>query len=581
MKILNMSHDNLTAAGAPTTAGLAAHGPWVPHLMYAKARVFVVEDEEIIREAIGPILEEEGYEVSFAENGLEALRRLASQSPPDIIVLDLRMPVMDGWEFRAIQKDDPKMGLIPVVAISADGSGQAAAISAQAYLRKPVEAKLLLAAVKRVLAEKARQLSAQSDETERLASLGRLAAAVGHEINNPLTFVMLNLDQSMDKLHPSIRALGEPTGVPPSEGSVAEIKSRLLSIADMLQDCRIGTERIRDTVSNLQRLSGRGEAQLATLDVHELIEQSVSMAWNQIRHRARLIRNYQKLPSIPGNGTALGQVFLNLLVNAAQAIPEGRADDNEIKISTRVETGMAGAEVVIEIRDSGAGMAPGILTHVFEPFFTTKSMGQGTGLGLSISRQTIGLHGGRMTVESAPGAGTGFRIFLPVKTSVAPPLPVVVPAPGVGMRRGRILVIDDEPLIGSVIQTALSDEHDVYIAHRGSEAFARLERGEIFDLVLCDIVMPDVSGPAVYATMVKRWPLLVPRLVFMTGGAFTPETLGFVDTVPIQILSKPFTVERLAQLTREYMSEIRPADRVSGISGRTAGAPAEPRGKEA
>ena len=530
-------------------------GQWIPHIEPAKGRVLVVEDDEIIREAIGLVLSEKGYAVAFAENGLEALRYLSTQVLPDVIVLDLRMPVMDGWEFRAIQKDDPRMGLIPVVALSADGSGQAAAISAQAYLRKPVEAKELLATIARVLAAQADSLAAQADETERLASLGRLAAAVGHEINNPLTFVMLNLNQSLERLRPSIQALEESEGSPLAQGLLGEIRDRLVMVADMLVDCQVGGERIRDTVSNLQRLSQRSTGQMRPLNVHKLIEESVAIAWNQIRHRARLVRNFGTLPLVDGDSTALGQVFLNLLVNAAHALPEGHAGDNEIRISTKVETDEAGSEVVVEISDSGAGMSPEVLSHIFEPFFTTKPTGQGTGLGLSISRQTVALHDGRIAVESAVGKGTVFRVYLPVGHLSMPPQPAIAkPNSESPMLRGRVLVIDDEPMIANVIQLALSDQHEVAVVDRASDALALFERGKTFDLILCDIMMPDLSGPTLYATMVRRWPQLAPRIVFMTGGAFTPETEVFVKSFPSRILSKPFTVERLLQLARDSVS---------------------------
>ncbi|HXI57270.1 MAG TPA: ATP-binding protein [Polyangia bacterium] len=381
-----------------------------------KGRVLVVEDAEIVRESLGPLLEGDGYDVAFAENGRDALRRLYTESLPDVILLDLRMPVMDGWEFRTIQKEDPRLGVIPVVAISADGSAQAAAISAHAYLRKPVDGKELLATLQRVLAEDKRQWSAHLDETERLTSLGRMAAGVGHEINNPLAFLMLNLVQSIEELRPIPPVPGASLlPVTSPEAELREIKARMASVASMLADCQVGGERIRETVSNLQRLSRPGIDDRCRLDVVALIEQSVSMAWTHIRHRARLIRNLGTVPPIQGNPAALGQVFLNLLINAAQAISEGDAEHNEIRISTSVESGEDHAEfLVVEVSDSGQGIAPEILPHLFEPFFTTKAVGQGTGLGLSISHQAVLDHGGRITVDSRLGRGAVFRVFLPV-----------------------------------------------------------------------------------------------------------------------------------------------------------------------
>ena len=506
---------------------------------------------------MGPLLEAEGYGVAFAENGREALECLHGEGTPDLIVLDLRMPVMNGWEFRTIQKDDPKLGLIPVVAVSADGSAQAAAISAEAFLHKPVDPKEFLATIARVLFEKKRRMLARLDETERLASLGRLAAGVGHEINNPLTFVMMNLTQSIQQLQPRTCPPGQLPLASSSEVALAELNARVVDVADMLEDCRVGGERIRETVSNLQRLSSRSDDHREPIDLNALIEQSVSMVWNQIRHRARLVKVFGKLPLIPGNKTTLGQVFLNLLVNAAQAIPEGDAEWNEIRISSMVQAGATGPEIAVEISDSGKGMAPEILSHVFEPFFTTKSMGQGTGLGLSISRQTIIDHGGRLTVESEPGKGAMFRVILPLglpadAISLPPHLGMAPPIPA-PLCRQRILVIDDEVLIGRVIRTALKRDHDVSVVQRAAAALTLLERGERFDLILCDVVMPDLSGPKFYATVATRWPELLGRLIFMTGGAFTPRTFEFMEHAPTQVLSKPFTIDRLSSLVREFV----------------------------
>jgi len=379
------------------------------------------------------------------------------------------------------------------------------------------------------------------------------------EINNPLTFLMLNLRQSLEQLKPSIVAgvagvASQESGETPSAlAQLAEIKARMQTVTDMLEDCEVGGERIRVTVCNLQRLSRQGEDLRGPVHVHELIDQSVAMVWNQIRHRGRLIKTLGEVPAIRGNGPALGQVFLNLLINAAQAIPEGDAERNTIGVSTRVELGEKGAELVVEISDSGSGIAPEVMSHVFEPFFTTKRFGEGTGLGLSISHQTIRDHGGRMTVESARGKGATFRIFLPIGDAPVP-LPVAVPTPATYPQfRGRLLVIDDEPLVCRVIQNALKSEHDVFVEQRAEKALSRLERGETFDAILCDLVMPDVSGPAFYATIAERWPNLVEHLVFMSGGAFTPATLAFMEQRGTSVLSKPFAITELQRLIRQHM----------------------------
>jgi len=334
----------------------------------------------------------------------------------------------------------------------------------------------------------------------------------------------------------------------------------------MLEDCLIGGERMRVTVGNLQRLSRQGKPERVPLDVHKLIDESISIVWNQIRHRARLIKTYGVLPQLRGNAAAIGQVFLNLLVNAAQAIPEGEGEKHEIRISTWVEgsddvPGSPAAEAVIEIQDTGRGMGPEVVGHVFEPFFTTKPMGQGTGLGLSISRETISEHHGRIAVESTVGVGTVFRIYLPVrdpqenqrsgKGRVVPPWSAATDR--LGHSRGRVLVVDDEMLLGRSIKNALSDEHDTLVVERASEALGRLDRGEKFDLILCDVVMPDLGGSEFYQTVTTRWPESAPGIVFMTGGAFTPETVAFMEHLPNRVLYKPFKLDSLKTLIRERM----------------------------
>jgi CheY-like chemotaxis protein len=541
----------------------------------------VVEDEEIIRDAVGPLLVEEGYEVTFAENGRDALQRLNLEARIDLIVLDLRMPVMDGWAFRAVQKNDQKLALIPVLAMSADGSSQAAAISADAYLRKPVKPAELLATVERLLFENEQKALARLTETDRLASLGRLAAAVGHEINNPLAFVMLNLSYSLESLEGSIRSLGSAVGVAPPELELDEVRDCLVSVASMLEDCQIGGERIRETVSKLQRLARPAQGSRSQLDVHQLIDESVSQVWDQICRRARLVRSFGRIPPIRGNGVALKQVFQSLLVNVAEALPDGQDEHSEIRVSTTVDDGENGAEVVVEISESAKSNAPEPGPEVFEPQFTTGPSGHSTGLGYFFSSQTVLDHGGRMTARSELNKGTVFRIVLPVDdlvddlvddpvddpvndpvnapaghgqggsvpASSEPPARPAIPS------RGRVLVIDDELLIGRVIMNALKREHDVSVFQSASAALSLLEQGETFDVILCDVTMPDLDGPGFYARVAKSRPQLLSTMVFMTGGAFTPTAAAFMARELTPVLVKPFKVETLRHLVSERMAD--------------------------
>ena len=546
-------------SGDPGPSDPAEPGPGEgPSVAPRRKRVLLVEDDRDVRETVGDLLQAEGYEVELADNGQQALNQLRSEAVlPDAIVLDLNIPVMDGWQFRAIQKEDPGLSAIPVIAVSADRSAPAVAISSQAYIQKPFDFPSLVRTLDRVLFESERQrMSVRLEQAERLASLGRIAAGVGHEINNPLMFSLLNLQQALAQLRTMYLREGSGGG----EGGMGNgngtpsLRVTLPSVLEMLGDCEIGLERIRQTVGNLQRLSRRGLSALGTIDVRAVMEESISMAWNQIRHRARLVRSFTTVePMVWGNASALGQVFLNVLVNGAQSIPEGQAERQEIFVSIEVTNG----EVVVEVRDTGSGIPADVLPHVFDPFFTTKSVGLGTGLGLSISRQTVNDFGGRieLTSRTAPSTavdgaasapGTSCRIVLPLAAPVIGPSPVEPAARGPSMKRaGRLLVIDDEESIGRVIGRAFADRHEVTVVQRARDAFARFEAGERFDLVLCDLLMPYVSGPDVYATVVERWPDIVPTLVFMTGGAFTATAADFLSLVRVPCIDKPFDVATL------------------------------------
>jgi len=504
--------------------------------------ILFIEDDRNIRDALGELLEEEGYRVVAAEDGRSALERLYAGARPDLIILDLRMPVMDGWEFRALQKADPALAEIPIVALSADGSAKAAAIDAHAYVRKPVTADALLAVVSKVFGEVDRKrLRGRLEEAERFAVLGRLAAGVGHEINNPLTYLSISIDLLLHEVeHFLLR--------PPETSAEAA----LTGLRTLLGDCRCGLDRIRDVVRTLESLSRHAPDKREAIALHEVIGRSLAMARHEVQHRAAVVEHLEELPLLVGDASALGQVFLNLILNATESLPAGRADQNRITIAARTQDD----EVVVEISDTGPGIPLDVLPRIFDPFFTTKPVGEGTGLGLSISRQIVTAHGGRLDVESQLGRGTTFRVRLPTPDSgsvptqqqhVATPLPF---GPG-----GRVLVIDDSLLVGRAIEAALH-EYEVTLATSAADAFARLEAGETFDLILCDLIMPNVSGQEVHQRLTDTWPILAERVVFMTAGAFTPEASRFLTRTLGSVLTKPFDVQELRSLVRVKLTDL-------------------------
>jgi CheY-like chemotaxis protein len=274
------------------------------------------------------------------------------------------------------------------------------------------------------------------------------------------------------------------------------------------------------------------------------------MAWNEIRHRARLVKEYGPVPPVEGNEARVGQVILNLVINATQAIPEGSVETNLIRVSTSRDD--TSGHVVIEIRDSGCGIPPENLPRIFEPFFTTKAIGVGTGLGLSISHRIVSDLGGAIEVESQVGSGTTFRLRLPAssRSDVVIGDPSVAPATA-SVRSGRLLIIDDEPRIARSIERILGREHNVTIASSARDALERIVTGERFDVILCDLLMPQMTGMELHATLLREVPDQARRIVFLTGGAFTPSARSFLDSVPNQRIEKPFDTTHLRALVND------------------------------
>jgi CheY-like chemotaxis protein len=279
------------------------------------------------------------------------------------------------------------------------------------------------------------------------------------------------------------------------------------------------------------------------------------MAVNEFKYRARLVKEYGDLPTIMANDGRLSQVFLNLLVNAAQSIVDGGVERNEIRIRSWAE----GDEVLVEISDTGRGMPPEEVARVFEPFYSTKPEGVGSGLGLSICDNIIRSYGGRIDVRSEPGTGTRFTVRLPQSSSgdyeAVEPAPAAEEKPEQPeVRHGRILMIDDEPNFGTSIQRVLMDEFEVVVATSGAAGKEILEQDTGFGLILCDLLMPTVSGMDLYDWLETRSPELASRVVFVTGGAFTPQARSFLQRVPNLHLEKPFDVSYIRSLLRELLA---------------------------
>jgi PAS domain S-box-containing protein len=263
---------------------------------------------------------------------------------------------------------------------------------------------------------------------DRMTAVGTLAAGVAHEINNPLTFVVANVDMSLEEL----RAIGEG----PSS-------SRMNTMEEMLVDAREGVARVAKIVRGLKTFSRLESERPSIIDLLPVIDLAVKMTFNEIRYRARLVKDYGPLPLVEADDARLGQVFINLLVNAAHAFPDENTDANEIRIVTSTDSG---GRAVVEVRDSGSGIPAAVLGRIFEPFFTTDAIGVGAGLGLAISYNIVTEMGGQIAVQSKLGQGTSFQVVLPPSKSFRRLVPVVNRhSKSRSARPATVLVVDDEP----------------------------------------------------------------------------------------------------------------------------------------
>jgi PAS domain S-box-containing protein len=395
------------------------------------------------------------------------------------------------------------------------------------------------------LASERKRLEAHLAVSDRMASVGTLAAGVAHEINNPLAAVIANLDLVGEELNALAPPVVTDTAGPDTRAPFADVR-------ELLAEARLAADRIRHVVKDLKLFSRADEERHGPVDVRRMMESTLRMASTEIRHRARVVQDYGDVLAVEGNEARLGQVFLNLVVNAAQAIAEGEVERNEIRVVTRME----GSEhVVLEVGDTGGGIAPDVLGRLFEPFFTTKPVGIGTGLGLSICRRIVHEHGGTIDVRSTLGEGTTFRVVLPAARVDAPATSPPAAPVGTTTGGGRILVIDDEAIIGKVVQRTLTPQHRVTVTTSASEALEWLRAGAEYDVILCDVMMPQMTGIVFHEELTKVRPRDADRIIFLTGGAFTATAREFLDRVPNQRVDKPFDATHLRNIVASRLAK--------------------------
>lgn len=368
---------------------------------------------------------------------------------------------------------------------------------------------------------------------DRMASVGTLAGGVAQEVSNPLAAVIANLDTAEQDL----ADLGTQHRIPQD-------------LVDAVRDARLSADRVREIVRDLKVFSRTQEDVRGAVDVEKVLNSALRMAWNELRHRAKVEKAYKRVPRVDANEGRLGQVFVNVILNAIQAIPEGDYSNNYIRISTAIE----GDRVVIAISDTGVGMPIEVERRLFTPFFTTKPAGVGTGLGLAIAHRIVTDYGGTIECHTELHRGTTFRIRLPIAPVNTPSVTRKFPLSSPPKRRGRILVIDDEDSLVQAIRRYLMHEHDVDGVTSARAGIDLLISGTVYDAIVCDLMMPQITGMEVYAAVQKLDPALAERIVFVTGGAFTESARTFLERTPNMRIEKPFDLKTLRNVINGLVS---------------------------
>jgi len=379
-----------------------------------------------------------------------------------------------------------------------------------------------------------RQLETQRAQIDRMVTVGRMAAGVGHEINNPLTYLFLNIDHI-------VRGLD-------SESTLD--RSNLLEIAGEARD---GADRIRSIVAQLQSLAKSHDApERRCVRLSEVIEWAVRTSAHEVRHKATVELDLDEACTVDGHSGQLGQVVLNLLINAARAIPEGAASDHQI----RVRLFRADDEVHVEVRDTGRGLPSEELERIFDPFYTSSEDGTGTGLGLAISRRIVQAHHGQVVAQNWE-QGALLLVRLPPST-LEPSLSGGQRLEGgEGSSKLLVAIVDDEPmLLRAMDRYLLLEGVETRTTVDPHELLQWIEDGERFDLVLCDLMIPAMSGMELYSRLERDFPQMANRCVFITGGVFSEQAREFVERHRERCILKPFDLNSLGDDVRRLAAAL-------------------------
>ena len=381
-----------------------------------------------------------------------------------------------------------------------------------------------------------KKLEARIMTSDRMTALGQLAGGVGHEINNPLCYVMMNVELLTDIM---------------KEKKIETYDKELSTIQK-------GLERIKNVVQDLNTVSlGANEELPASVEVNKVLESVLSMARNEVQNKAVLRFVPGPSAAVWIDETRFAQVMLNIVINAAQAIAPGNMHKNSIEVRTYMNSS---DQVVVEIKDTGSGMTNEVRQRMFEPFFTTKPMGSGTGLGLAICQQIVNHSKGVIECESQVGVGTTFRILFPtfIPQVIAPDAEV----------RGQVMLIDDDEELISVLHEVISFKYDCVSFTNAKLALDVLSINPKFDCIICDLMMPAISGMKVYNKIKECAPHYLKSIVFMTGGSFTAKTDKFLNNPEITYCEKPINSQKLLEIVQGTIDKNRDKNRILNVDAK-------------
>jgi len=518
------------------------------------AKILIVDDEAANTDLLKRVLSQVGYRNVKSTMDSRTVVALYTDWQPDLILLDLHMPHLDGFALmERLRPLMPAVPAVPILVLTADVATEtkqrALRAGAKDFLTKPLDLTEVILRIRnlletRVLAgelqtqnqrleETVRERTAQLLQSEKVAAMGSLLAGVAHELNNPLAVVV---GQAALLRH----ALGD--------GAMGSRAEKIVSAA----------ERCARIVKNFLALARQRPPERQAVQLNQIVREAVELLAYPLRvdDVEVCMDPAHDLPSLWGDPHQLHQVIVNLITNAHHAMRDA-PPPRRLTLTTRADP----ARVRLEVADTGPGIPHDVQRRIFEPFFTTKPPGVGTGLGLSLCQGIVEGHGGSIRAESNPPTGAVFLIELPVdsRRTARPegretdsPLPI----------RGKaILVVDDERDVADTLAAMLSvDDHRVDTAADGALALEKLDR-QRFDAILSDLRMPTLDGPGLYRELERRHPHLLGRLIFLTGDTLSLEIREFLERTEQLSLSKPFTLEEVRRVVQRALGGAENADR--------------------